>query len=192
MNKAYPLSWPDWPRHKPPYQTSQFKTSLSKSLANVQKSVEMFSKDSGKKVTAFLISSNVTLGSQRPNDPGVAVYFTWDDINTCIAVDRYQKVEDNLQAIHHCIEAERTKLRHGGLNLVRASFRGYAALPPPSGEDDSWWSVLGVSEDSPHAVVEKAYQKLRSQTHPDRQGNAGQFHVIQSAYKRYQKVDSNA
>jgi len=134
--KEFPLAWPDqYPRHKPPYLTSKFNTTLSGALKNVQKSVEMFSKDSGKKVTDVLISSNVTLGQQRPKNPGVAVYFTWDGISTCIAVDRYKKVEDNLQAIHHCIEAERTKMRHGGLNVVRAAFRGYAALPPPDNSE---------------------------------------------------------
>jgi hypothetical protein len=61
-----------------------------------------------------------------PADPGVAVWFTWDGMQVCIAVDRYQKVASNLQAIHHIIEARRVELRHGTLALVRASFTAKA------------------------------------------------------------------
>lgn len=178
---AYPLSWPEeWPRTKNP-TASSFKTSLAGALDNVRGSMARFAKDSGRKVTEVLISSNVTLGEQRPADSGVAVYFTWDDIATCIAVDRYAKVEDNLQAIHHVIEAERTKLRHGGLNLVRAAFRGYAKLPPPSPQED-WAAVLGVSRDDAWGAIEAAYLRLRSASHPDKGGSPEAFHRVQRAY----------
>lgn len=183
-NTAYPLTWPDhWVRTKHP-SDSKFKTTLAGALKNVQKSIEMFAKDSGKKVSNVLISSNVTLGTQNPKDPGVAIYFEWDDISTCIAVDRYKKVEANLQAIHHCIEAERTKLRHGGLNLVRAAFRGYAALPPPGATNDrSWWDVLECKSGAPLATVEKQYKRLRADHHPDRGGDPKRFDEIQKAIK---------
>lgn len=178
---AWPLSWPDeWPRTTR-RGSSSFRTSLPGALDNVRKSLAAFAKDSGKQVTDLLISSNVTLGDARPADPGVAIYFTWDGIATCVAVDRYEKVEENLQAIHHCLEAERTKLRHGGLNLVRAAFRGYAKLPPPQATED--WVVLGVDRNAPWAEVEAAYLRLRSSNHPDKGGSAEQFQRIQLAYK---------
>jgi hypothetical protein len=66
------------------------------------------------------LDPHASLGASRPSDPGVAVWFTWDGLGVCIAVDRYQTVEANLQAIHHIIEARRTELRHGTLALVRA------------------------------------------------------------------------
>lgn len=168
MTQAYPLTWPDsWPRTKTPGK-SQFKTSISAALNNVQDSLRRFGSDSGKKIEAVVISSNVTLGDQKPADCGVAVYFTWDGISTCIAVDRYAKVEENLQAIHHCIEAERTKLRHGGLNIVRAAFRGYAALPPPSSASSRpWWQVLDVQPTAPLALCERAYKNAAKLYHPD-------------------------
>jgi len=110
-DNSYPLHWPDgWPRAKSPAK-SQFRTSMAAALNNVEKSIAAFAKDSKEKVSDVVISSNVTLGKQRPDDPGVAIYFSWSGIATCIAVDRYLKVEENLQAIHHCIEAERVKLR---------------------------------------------------------------------------------
>lgn len=96
---AHPLSWPDgWTRTKHA-GSSKFTTSLNGALDNVNKSVELFAKDSKHKVENILISSNVTLGNLKPSDSGVAIYFSWNGISTCIAVDRYKKVEDNLQAI---------------------------------------------------------------------------------------------
>jgi len=179
--EAYPLSWPqDWSRTSKPTK-SQFKTSLTGALKNVTDSLKKFSNDSGKKIENQIISSNVTLGNLRPNDSGVAVYFSWDGISTCIAVDRYTKVEENLQAIHHCIEAERTKLRHGGLNIVRATFRGYAALPPPSISD--WWDVLECRRDASRTAIDLNYKRLRKDSHPDRGGNDEWFNNVQQAYK---------
>jgi hypothetical protein len=183
MSQAYPLHWPEgWPRNDRPAK-SQFKTSLAGALKNVEGSIKLFSKDSGKQVTNTVISSNVTLGQQRPKDSGVAIYFEWDGITTCIAVDRYIKVEDNLQAIHHCIEAERTKLRHGGINLVRAAFRGYAALPPPT-SNRSWWDVLECKQGASKAIIERQYKRLRSDHHPDKGGDAVRFNEIQVAYRQ--------
>lgn len=181
---AYPLYWPEnWSRTKNP-GSSQFKTSISGALNNVNESIRRFANDSGKKVENIVISSNVTLGEQRPKDSGVAVYFSWDGISTCIAVDRYTKVEDNLQAIHHCIEAERTKLRHGGINLVRAAFRGYASLPPPTESSENWREVLGVTRTAKIDEARKAYNTLRSKTHPDRGGDSEQFNKIQKAWEQ--------
>ncbi len=184
MSQEYPLHWPaEWPRSK--QQTgSQFKATLAGALKNVNDSLRLFGTDSGKKVESVLISSNITLGSQKPVDPGVAIYFTWDGIATCIAVDRYRKVEENLQAIHHCLEAERTKLRHGGLNLVRAAFRGYAALPPPSAKTAGahWSEIFDVPLDATLPEITKVYKRLRSDAHPDRGGSVEAFDTIEKAY----------
>lgn len=188
MTNAYPLHWPPgMPRNKSPAR-SQFKTTLGGAVGNVQDSLRRFAADTGKKVESLIISSNVTLTSMRPTDSGVAVYFRWDAIDCCIAVDRYGAVEDNLQAIHHIIEAERTKLRHGGLNIVRASFRGYANLPPPTGPDGQlappWRAVLGVTERATIEDVESAYRALVKTAHPDRGGDPGKFNLITDAVRQ--------
>lgn len=185
---AYPLAWPDeWPRTTR-RGSAQFRTSLSGALGNVNDELRRFGSDSGKKVESLLISSNVTLADQRPADPGVAIYFTWDGLDTCIAVDRYERVEHNLQAIAKVIEAERTKLRHGGLNLVRAAFRGYAKLPPPSTMNASsapWRDVLGVGPKATLDDVTAAYKVLRSKYHPDRpSGDKEKFTAVYGAYER--------
>lgn len=179
--QAYPLTWPqNWPRTTSPAK-SQFKTSLTASIDNVQGSLKRFAADSGRKVESVLVSSNVSLMDRNPKDAGVAVYFTWDGISTCIAVDRYQRIEENLQAIHHVIEAERTKLRHGGLNLVRAAFRGYAALPPPSNSKTKPLDVLGVKEGATAAEIESAFREKAKKAHPDAGGSNEQMAKLNAA-----------
>lgn len=126
----YPLAWPyNRPRSRKGGQSSAFRTQLPGALKNVKESLRRFGDDSGKKITGIIISSNCSLGISRPDDPGVAVYFVWNETQVCIAVDRYAKVEDNLQAIHHILEARRTEMRHGGIEIVKASFEGHKALP---------------------------------------------------------------
>lgn len=167
--QAFPLHWPqEWPRTANRGK-SQFKTTLEGAIKNVENGLKLFANDSGKKVENMLVSSNYQLMNRNPADPGVAVYFTWDGISTCIAVDRYARIEENLQAIYHCIEAERTKLRHGGLNLVRAAFRGYAALPPPS-SGRHWSSVLDVAVGASLDEIEAAFKKMAKKHHPDQNG----------------------
>ncbi len=176
----YPLHWPtNYPRGKAQLK-SQFKTSVTGALKNVQASLAAFARDSGKQITGLVISSNFSLTDSSPRDAGVAVYFTWDGISTCLAVDRYQKIEENLQAIHHVIEAERTKLRHGGLNLVQAAFRGYAALPPPTG--DNWWEVLGVARSGVAlTAIEARYKELAKKAHPDSGGSSADMARLNAA-----------
>lgn len=177
---AHPLSWPDgFPRTKQ-REDSRFDTSLFKALANVQDELARFAKDSQKKLDEIVISSNYSLTETRPADPGVAVYFTWDGERTCIPVDRYTLVEDNLQAIYRCIEAKRTMLRHGGINLVKAAFRGYAALPDPNALD--WREVLDYAGND----IEEAKKRYRAAirlAHPDRGGNDAQAARINAAMR---------
>lgn len=63
---AYPLTWPkQFARAKSP-EAGRFKTTLPSALKNVQDSLRLFAADSGKKLEGLVISSNVTLGEQRP------------------------------------------------------------------------------------------------------------------------------
>jgi hypothetical protein len=187
MTTAYPLTWPEgWPRTPNP-GSSQFKTGLPAAIKNVNGAIAAFARDSGKKMEGVVISSNCSLGNERPKDAGIAVYFTWDGLSTCIAVDRYQKIEDNLQAIFHCIEAERVKLRHGGINLVRAAFRGYAALPPPSATRP-WWEVFGWNTgDASRAEIDARFRELAQQRHPDKGGSDAMMAELNAAYAQAKK-----
>lgn len=166
---AYPLTWPSaFPRCKV-RERGAFKT-MAGALNNVEGSLRRFAGDSGKKLDGVVMSSNVTLGVQRPEDPGVAVWFTWDGLGVCIAVDRYLTVEANLQAIHHIIEARRVELRHGTLALVRATFQGFLALPAPKGSH--WTEVLQLPKDARREDVKTPYRRYASMYHPDKPGGS--------------------
>ncbi|RWN35819.1 J domain-containing protein [Mesorhizobium sp.] len=170
--QAFPLTWPDTMPRATSKADSRFKTPLSAALKNVRGSLGLFATDTNKRVESLVISSNVTLGVERPTDSGVAVWFVWDGMQVCIAVDRYAKVEDNLQAIHHIVEARRTEMRHGGLHIVRATFRGFTALPAP--KKRSWREVLEIITSGPVTAdnVESAYRRLAKTAHPDAPGGS--------------------
>lgn len=177
---AYPLTWPDlFPRSKS-REAGRFKTSMPTALKNVRNSLDLFGRDSRKKVEGIVLSSNVSLGNDRPQDPGVAVWFTWDGIQVCIPVDRYQKPEDNLQAIHHILEARRVELRHGTLAIVRATMTGFTALPAPSTKR-AWHDVLQVRPDASVEVIEANYRRLAKFRHPDQGGSTDEMAELNAA-----------
>jgi|SRR6186713_469057 len=179
MTTAYPLSWPPTIPRARNRQKGTFKTSLSAAIKNVETSLRLFGSDSRKALTNLVISSNVTLGSGRPSDTGVAVWFTWDGLEVCIPVDRYETIEANLQAIHHIVEARRVELRHGTLSLVRASLQGFKALPAPPGSQ--WWEVLGLAPTASTFDIEEAFKRLSSKHHPDRGGSHDMMAKINDA-----------
>lgn len=176
---AYPLAWPPGFPRTASRESGRFKTTLSGALHNVQDSLRLFGQDSGKPVSNVVMSSNVTLGAERPADPGVAVYFTWEGLQICIPVDRYDSAAGNLQAIHHILEARRVELRHGTLSLVRATFAGFKALPAPK----SWRNVLGIGAEARPtlAAVEDRYKQLARERHPDHGGSDAMMAELNSA-----------
>ena len=179
--QRYPLTWPETMPRTTNKVTSKFKTALSSALKNVNSSLSLFAGDSGKRVENLVISSNVTLGVERPADPGVAVWFVWDGMQVCIAVARYPKVEDNLQAIHHIVEARRTEMRHGGLHIVRATFRGFTALPAPARK--GWREVFGYAPEQRPSKTSLlgAYRELARKAHPDAGGSGEQMAQLNAA-----------
>jgi hypothetical protein len=171
---AYPLTWPEmFPRSRT-RKKSAFRTSLAGALENVSKSLEAFGRESGKRVSDIILSSNVSLGNNKPADPGIAVWFSWDGMTICIPVDCYEKPEENLQAIHHILEARRTELRHGTLQLVKATMTGFKALPPPPGSKPKrpWWEVLDfpTGTNPTREGIEARYKMLAKERHPDAGG----------------------
>lgn len=177
---AFPLAWPEtMPRCK--YrEPGQFKTSLPAALDNVERSLKLFGQNSGKPVTGIILSSNCSLGNSKPQDPGIAAWFTWDGAQICIAVDRYSTPAANLQAIHLVLEARRVELRHGTLALVRATFQGFKALPTPK----HWSEVLDVPRNAPKEAVEAAYRDKARMAHPDRGGTDSAMAALNAARDR--------
>lgn len=154
----YPLAWPsDLPRTTSKTE-SRFKATLAQAIKFVDDELRLFGKDTGKAISDVSITSNVAgLSGAAPSDTGVAVWFVWEGQQRCIAVDRYAKVQDNLQAVGHIISARRTEMRHGGLHIVRTTFKGFTALPAPGGKKP-WTEVLKVSARASVEEIGRAYR----------------------------------
>lgn len=142
----------------------------------------------------LVISSNLELrldgfprsGQREPSDPGVAVYWRAGAVTRCMAIDRYDRVADNLAAVAATLEAMRAIERHGGAAILDRAFTGFSALPPPA-PARAWWVTLGVPADASPATVETAYRRMRALHHPDRGGDAEAFHEVQLAYEQWEK-----
>lgn len=174
--QAYPLQWPQGfprtPRERREF--GKFRTDYDAALKNVRRSLAAFAADSGKAVNDPVLSTSINpnpLAARQSNiDPGVSVWFTWDGMPVAIAVDRYSSAAANLQAIHHIIEARRTELRHGTLALVRATFTGFKALPPPPGKH--WRDLLRIEGPVTKEAISAAYRERAGEAHPDRPGGS--------------------
>lgn len=145
---------------------------------------------------AVVLSSNLKLrqdglpmaNQSQPWDPGVAVYFTYKGKQVCFACDRWNKVEDNMQAVRHTIDALRGIARWGTGDMVDAAFSGFKALPyesiitaPP------WWNVLGVESHTESEVVQARYRQLAMKHHPDRGGDQDLMSRINAAYESFKQ-----
>lgn len=202
---AYPLHWPEgWKRTlpgwrasakfskgKPTYNGGSGKRSLTVADAVGRLLAEL--RRMGVSDNELVVSTNLELrldgmprsNQREPVDPGVAVYWRDGKEMRCMAIDRYDSVADNLAAVAATLDAMRAIERHGGAEILDRAYMGFAQLPPPMTGAEPWYSVLGVPHDAPRAVVEKAYQRMRSDNHPDRGGDASQFDRVQKAWEQY-------
>lgn len=113
-----------------------------------------------------------------PPDPGAAVYWRKRKETRCMAIDRYDRVQDNLAAIAATLEAMRAIERHGGASILDRAFQGFTALAAP----EAWWQTLGLS--GPNATledIEQAHRKLIMKHHPDRGGDVDKASAINRA-----------
>lgn len=181
--QAYPLQWPVGWRRTPSYQRSSAKFrrkgASSDDRLNVGQGAERVYRElraMGISEHKIIISSDLRLrldgkpyADQATGrmDAGVAVY--WSDRNQqrCMAVDRYDRIADNLAAIAATIEAMRAIERHGGATILDRAFQGFTALPAP----ESWWQVLGLTgPNATRSEIEGAHRSLIMKHHPDREG----------------------
>lgn len=165
---AYPLAWPaGWPRTqvrtKGPYRTA-----LSTALNNLRK--ELAALCGTRAAGTLVLSSNYTLGTDAPRDPGVVAYFTWDEQQMAIPCDRWWTIEQNVQAIALTLEAMRAMERHGAKHMIKAMFRGFTALPAP----EDWRKVLFIAPFEKPTIedAERAYRAMARGAHPDRPGGS--------------------
>ena len=195
---AYPLSWPmGWPRTAP-VQRRSAKFNRRDSSAVYARKRDLTVADGVTRVLSelqamgvaqndIIVSTNIQPrldGFPRsnlpdPSDPGVAGY--WHDPfggevkDRVMAIDRYDRVADNLAAIAATLNAMRAIERHGGSRILQPAFTGFTALPAPGQTSGPGWrQVFGfeADEDVPLIRLEGAYRTARSEAHPDRPGGS--------------------
>lgn len=176
--QAYPLSWPaGWPRTDVSRrEASRMQSTLPAALKNLTAEVNRMG---GKNL---VLSSNCTLGHERPADSGVVAYFTRDGDPVAIPCDRWKTVAENVQAIAKTIEALRGIERWGAKHMVKAAFRGFAALPERAG-GKTCWQVLGIgaSGTTSRDTIEDAYKARAKVCHPDCGGSTEAFQELLTA-----------
>jgi len=187
MIEAYPLCWPDGWKRANPYNrdASKFKSTFAVARDELMAEIDRL-RGRGINYGDAILSTNVALrqdglpyaNQREPDDPGVAVYFQYKKKSMVFACDKYRKVWENMVAIRKTIEAIRGMERWGASDMMERAFTGFVAI-----SDNSWHSVLGVSQTANRDEVYMAYKRLRSQHHPDRGGNADQFNKVQQAYE---------
>ena len=179
----YPLQWPEgWKR----MQSDQRKTATfsrqGKALTvfdGVQRVLDELQR-LGVHQDDVIVSTNLQTrldglprsNQARPGDPGVCVY--WKPAKSpmrCMAVDRYDEVQDNLAAVAATLEAMRSIERHGGAAILDRAFTGFAALPAPAAGKRDWWTVLELSSTASQAEIREAFNRLAREHHPDRGGS---------------------
>lgn len=182
--KSYPLQWPSGWRRSRERKEAEFnqrvasatgcyrdKVTITGGMKRVLQQLRAFRVEEGDAI----ISTNLTLrldgqpkGDQKePLDPGVAVYWKVGQETThkVMAVDRYDRVADNLAALAATLEAMRAIERHGGAVILERAFMGFLALPVPN----TWRAVLGFDEGEriDKHLAKQAYYALCKIHHPD-------------------------
>lgn len=200
MIESYPLFWPVNRQRTDKYrrERARFDMSFARARDEIVRQIELMcgKYTYQKQQTGLIISTNISLrrdglplaNQRQPDDPGVAVYFTYKKRPMCFACDRWDKVEDNMQAIAKTIDALRGIARWGTGDMLEAAFTGFTALPAPGQTTARGWrDVLGVADMSPPptlAFVTSVYKTLRSRHHPDKGGRTEDFNAVQTAYEQ--------
>ena len=196
MNEQrYPLSWPaNWARTRN-RESARFGKSATRYDAQVQKTlyvgkkvltipqaVDRISKElrcMGIEQDQVIVSTNVPLnlsgvprgGLSEPADPGAAIYWNHKGRQQCMAIDRYDRVADNLAAIAATLNYLRGIERHGGGVILERAFLGFAQLPAQTGAN--WREIFEVGPDD-HLnadAIETRFRALAKKLHPDKNGS---------------------
>jgi hypothetical protein len=170
---AYPLAWPaGWPR-TPSRVTGAYRSTLAGALKNLRDQVRLLAGKAS--ADSLVLSSNCTLGSDRPKDPGVVAFFMYDQQQVAIPCDRWPYVEQNVKAIALTIEAMRAMERHGARHMIKAMFQGFVALPAPG----EWRELLG--DPKTLAEADAAWREKMRTAHPDAGGTHAKAAALNAA-----------
>ncbi len=182
MPDAYPQEWPQgWPRTPASRRRrSRFETPFGQARDGLLDELRRLG------ARYITLSTNVELrldglpyaNRREPDDPAVAVYFQLKGTPHVLACDKWDRVQDNVQAIRLHIGAIRGQERWG-VGTLEQAFSGYKALPDPAGPP--WWEVLGVSRHDYLEVIEAAYRHRVKTAHPDAGGDPEAFKRLTAA-----------
>ncbi len=191
MTDHFPLKWPIGRDRTASYlrKPAPFKTTMGRARDELLKQLKMMG------ARDVIISSNIETytragqqimyadQSSAKTDPGVAVYYTWNKDQYSLSCDKWNSVQDNLQALMKTVDAIRGIERWGTGEMMKAAFAGFKSLPEPQ-KENNWWEILGVSFNADQQTIKEAYRKKAMVHHPDKGGNAEMFHKIQKAYEQ--------
>jgi len=187
---AYPLSWPEGWKRTPEgtRRTADFgtvSTDYSSGQARYAGKKRLTVSDAVQRLLSelqrmgigqddVLISTNVELrldglprSDREPRDPGAAVYWNIRGKTRVMAIDKYDRVADNLAAIAATLEAMRAIERHGGAVILDRAFTGFLALP--AGASTSWREILGIRQEQlvNLDIIEQRFRALVKVHTPD-------------------------
>lgn len=138
-----------------------------------------------------IISTNIPLRNDGlpyasfriPADKGVAVYFTLKNEQMVFACDKWDKIEDNVQAIRKTIEALRGLDRWGVSEMLKRAFTGFKALGAPQGvKEQEWWQLLNLAPTATEEQIRARFRELAKLHHPDvTKGSHDYFTQIKNA-----------
>ena len=135
---ASPLCWPaDWKRTKSP-ESARFgkgnnPVSISKATTIIFYELSMIEIPKNR----VIISTDLKLrldgmpyfSQKEPDETGAAVWWKAAGVQQVIAMDKYDRIADNLWAIGKTIEAMRYIKRWGSSEIIQRTITGFVALP---------------------------------------------------------------
>ena len=192
---ASPLTWPDgWTRTKSPKRSQFGKLGQAVTISKATNFVLDELRRMGIGDWNVIISTNLELrrdglpysNQKEPGDKGASVW--WKDNKEkrrVIALDKYDRIADNIYAIGKTIEAMRGIERWGGGEILERTFTGFTALPNPDAQS-SWRDVLDYHGDDIDDA-NTAYKIARAAAHPDKGGDTDRFYLVNQAWNQAEK-----
>lgn len=190
--EAFPLHWPIGYKRSANRTRSRFKVTMDASQRLLQKEV---SRLGGKNL---VVSTNIPVRkdgglyadwmNKRIDDPGVAIYFRYQDNDISMCCDQYERIWENVYALAKGIEALRSLERWGVSDFLQRAFTGFAALPEAKSKTPTftpWYITLEVPHHADLFEIKAAFRRLSKLYHPDAPGggNIEKFQAILKAYR---------
>jgi hypothetical protein len=121
----------------------------------------------------------------------VAVYFELKGNRVALCCDKWDRVEDNMQAICKTIEAMRGMDRWGVSDMLDRMFTGFQALPA-NASTSSCWQILEIVPTNNEQIIKHAFRQQAKKRHPDHGGSAEAFTELQKALQDALKYKGDA